>query len=255
MTDQLKGKNKERSIAYPAITVQKAIELTADLLNGLGKGPYSREEAARGIGYTTLSGASARKVAALVHYGLLDRTGNAYSLSALAQDILVPIDEQQKQVSIVKAVRNPRLFNSLVEKYNGQALPTMLPSILVREGISLSVAEDVSTIFRESLLYTGLLKNGVVQGDTNTSKVSSDFPDTTELGEQASVSKLGRSPTSSDKFLTLPSGITLIYPEELAFSFAMGEFAQVVKQLNDLAVEKLGKEKRNNKIDELEEGD
>lgn len=75
---------KQRSAAYPVINLESAINRLILLNQSLGKGPYSRTDAAKGMGYSGLSGASSRTVAALVQYGLLDRSGNTYSLSELS---------------------------------------------------------------------------------------------------------------------------------------------------------------------------
>lgn len=159
-------KSKERSVAYPSVNLQKAVEWVEDISKKLGRGPYSREDAVVAMGYKGLSGASTRSVAALVHYGLLDRNGNAYSLSKLAEEIVHPTDEtgSSKVTAILKAATNPRLFDSLVRKYQGQALPSLLANILRREGISNNYAEEVASIFKETLQFSGLLKNGVVGG-------------------------------------------------------------------------------------------
>lgn len=177
-------KTKERSVAYPGITIEKAIELSDKLSAELGKGPYSRSEAARGIGHSKLSGPAARKIAALVHYGLLERSGNTYGQSLLAQEIISPVNEEERLAAIVKAVKNPKLFFSLLQQFQGQALPTMLGNILIRKGISASVSEEVANTFRESLKSSGLLRNGVVMSQ------SAEQRSTEEMSEAADSSAI-----------------------------------------------------------------
>lgn len=158
-------KTRERSTPYPGVNLEKAISMVAEIKVALGRGPYSRTAAAQALGHSTLTGPAARKVAALVHYGLLDRSGgDAYVLGKTVNDILHPISEDQKHGAIALAAVQPKLFSKLIQQYAGQGIPRMLGSILIREGISSGAADEVATIFSETLSYAGLLKNGVISG-------------------------------------------------------------------------------------------
>jgi hypothetical protein len=159
-----KQKNRERSIAYPSINLEKAIELVSKLRSELGKGPYSREDAAKGIGYAGISGASARSVAALVHYGLLERNGDTYQISELGEEIIHPTDETdaKRKMALVTAAKSPKLFQKIVNRFQGQSLPGLLDNILVREGVSSNYSKEVATILKESLIFSGILQNGVI---------------------------------------------------------------------------------------------
>src|SRR3989338_11202328 len=117
---------KDRSVAYPGVPLSEAIGFTSKLRDSLGRGPYSREEAAKALGHSQLTGPAARKVAALVHYGLLERSGNTYSQSQLAQDILKPLSDEQKETSIRRAAVAPRLFQKLCQRFDGQALRSVV---------------------------------------------------------------------------------------------------------------------------------
>lgn len=179
--NELKSKkSSERSVAYPSVNLETAIELITKLRSALGKTPYSREEAAKAIGYSGISGASARTVAALTHYGLLDRSGNTYSINELAEEIIHPTDEtgELRKQAIIKAARGPKLFESLIVKFQNQSLPTLLENILMREGVSSGAAKEVASIFKETLQYAGILVNGVVKVESaeNISEMSTKSP-------------------------------------------------------------------------------
>lgn len=159
-----KKKLKERSVAYPALTLENSIALVSKLRSGLGKGPYSREEAIKALGYSGVSGASARAVASLVHYGLLDRSGNTYSQSELTQEILYSTDEtgDAKKRAILKAAQSPKLFEKIIEKFSNQSIPSLLENILIKEGVSSNSAKEVATVLKETFLFSGILVNGVI---------------------------------------------------------------------------------------------
>lgn len=168
-------KKQQRSTSYPSISLESATEATALLREKLGQGPYSRESAANAWG-NKLTGASAMKIATLVHFGLLRREGNAYYQSDLATKILIYTDEAEKLEGMREAVQRPKLYKQLIENYKGQALPTMLESILIRQfGITERVSKEAASVFRKSLEHAELLKNGVVmEGDSTENTTASD---------------------------------------------------------------------------------
>lgn len=157
-------KSKERSVAYPALTLENSINLVSKLRSGLGKGPYSREDAIKALGYSGVSGTSARAIASLVHYGLLDRNGNTYSQSNLSEEILYTTDEtgNARKQAIAKAASSPKLFEKIIEKFSNQSLPSLLENILVKEGVSSNSAKEVGLILKETFTFSGILVNGVV---------------------------------------------------------------------------------------------
>lgn len=220
-------KSKDRSVAYPGINIEKAIELSAKLSSELGKGPYSRSDAAHGIGHLKLSGPAARKIAALVHYGLLERSGNTYAQSVLAQEIVSPVNEEEKLVAIGKAVRNPKLFSTLLQQFQGQALPTMLGNILIRKGISPSVSEEAANIFRESLKFSGLLHNGVVsfQEDKISDQINEESDDDRALSKNILPPLDAESPKNPAgakvHTFNFPGGIQLVIPSDPAVDEAI----------------------------------
>lgn len=167
---------KGRSVAYPAMNLEEAVSGIEKLYAQLGKGPYSREAAAKGLGYSGVSGASARAVAALGHYGFLVRSGNAaYAISDLAREILFPTDDTgtQKATAIARAAAEPALFSKLIKKFQGQALPVMLEDIITLEGVHHKTSKEVATLFKDTLQFAGLLKNGIVY-DVPTAEASAD---------------------------------------------------------------------------------
>lgn len=238
---------KDRSVAYPSITLPDAIELASKLRDGLGKGPYSREEAARAMGHPKLSGPAARKVAALVHYSLLERTGNAYYQTHVAQDILKPLSDDQKTAAIIKAVRSPRLFEKLLQTYSGQALPTMLHNVLIRERVSESASDDVVRIFTESIKFAGIYTNGVVatlppiETEDQGARPSEVVPVPTNIHPSVTTSShpTSNTPLNATDYhvFEFTGGIKLMIPKTEATSEAIvdGELKEAKTALTDFA--------------------
>jgi len=225
MTDETNKikQTRDRSVAYPGVALSDAIEFTERLRNSMGKGPYSRDQVAKALGHPKLSGPAARKVAALVHYGLLERTGNTYSQGQLAQEIYVPLSEEQKMEAIQRAALTPKLFSMLYTRYAGQALPSMLPNIIVRDGVSEGVADEVSKTFVETLTFANLLVNGVLKksmsGPGNESQPAKSFPSPYSPQDSARTTQT----SEGDFVFEFSGGIRLFVPRTKITSEAIAD--------------------------------
>src|SRR3989344_5274936 len=238
VTKTEKKTKRDRSTAYPAIPLGEAIEYSKKLIAAYPKSQFDRASAATSMGYATLSGASAPKVAALAHYGLLDRKGNAYKNSDLAERILHYSTEEEKAEAILEAVKHPKLFESLIGEYSGRAIPPTLNNILVRQyKISLKVADTVVQIFKDSLEFAGLYSNGIVSEsasqNTEGSKDGGDESKNKVTGSQTHDKKGTERQTHAGMVdVELPSGIIISYPADIAYLFAIGKFGEQIAALD-----------------------
>lgn len=174
-------KKRERSTAYPSFHLGEAIDLSFKLREAMGKGPYGRDEAAVALGYKGVSGISATKISTMVHFGLLNRNGNTYSQSELAERINHPLSDEDRNNAISEAVQIPKLYKDLLAQFSGQALPTQLGNILIRKGISAKISDSVAENFQKSLEFSGSLKNGVVLTTPDFSNKKSDTQEEKEI--------------------------------------------------------------------------
>lgn len=157
--------NKNRSASYPYLALADALERLASYKRAVGiNGAFNREAVVKAIGYGSVSGASTRAVAALVHYGLLDRDKDMYSLSQLGRQYLVPIQDDDEESATREAALRPKLFRQIFTDYEGQALPRQLANILaIRHGIQSKAAPLVVKIIEESFRFAGLIaENGTL---------------------------------------------------------------------------------------------
>lgn len=189
MNDEVIGKNKRnRSAAYPAIDIQEAQQHLSTLHRNLGAGPYDRLNAAKVLGYKGVTGASASRIAALVHYGMLQRVaGGGYAETELAKKILNHLDDAELAECLIVAFLSPALFASLYKDFKDKALPQKLDVILVRNyRITEQAARDVARIFRQSAERVGLLSNGFM------SSRQTDTQENIELDGLTPVASLGQ---------------------------------------------------------------
>lgn len=150
---------KKRSRSYPGYSLEECIRWARLLRAEMGSGPHDRNSIARALGSTGLTGASTRKIGAMVHFGLLNRDSDGYSLSNLSERILRPVEETERRKGLIEAVTHPDLYAELFQRFdNDKRLPSRLANILVRDhGIEDSAAEDATRIFVASGRFAGLL--------------------------------------------------------------------------------------------------
>ena len=238
-TPQESGK-RERSTAYPAISLKDAISYSEKLILAYPRHDFDRESAAKAMGFKSISGASVPKIAALVHYGLLGRKGNAYKNSDLAERICNFVDEQEKKDAILEAVMRPKLFNALINDYDDRAIPSTLNSVLIRQyKISRRVANNAVQTFKDSVEFAGIYQNGVLKSSPG--ELPQEVNDETieELkGQNESSTQLDpeiKSSVSGHYSVPLPSGAVVSYPSELAFSIQTDpEYLKVLETLENV---------------------
>lgn len=154
----------ERGVQHPAHNLEAAVAMLEQVRTGIGFNPASRETIAAALGHKGISGSSAKKLGVLTHFDLLERVGGgAYRISDLGKAILIPRDEEERRSAIADAATRPALYNTLLGKYENTALPTLLPNLLSREhGVFPNSSEAAAAVFRETMEFAGLLRQGVL---------------------------------------------------------------------------------------------
>ena len=127
-----------RSPSYPDITLQQATDAVGKIYAANRTYPMDREVAATEMGYTGLTGPSAKRLASLIQFGLLERHAkNEVRVSDVAEAILHPDDPAQRLEGLRTAAYNPPLFRDLQEKFpHGAPSESNLVSYLLKNGFS-----------------------------------------------------------------------------------------------------------------------
>lgn len=149
----------KRSRAYPALTLREAVEVLGRVVRALGWTASSRDTIAQTLGYANGStGLAGRTVAALAHYGLLDRNGGSYRPSLLAERVLHVSELAVRRQALRESFMKPALFRKIVDRYeSNQRIPMDLARILLELGITDGAKEDAAAIFMESAQFAGIL--------------------------------------------------------------------------------------------------
>lgn len=234
---------KDRSRAYPVMPLEEALGRIESINKNLGiNGQFNRESIAVGMGYTSLNGASARRVAALVHYGFLNRDKDQYSLSPLAKQYLLPVKDGDKEAAVLAAALSPTLFSEIYNSFKGQVIPKQFVNRLVQEfGIQQKAAPDVERIFKSTVTTAGIMQsNGILSSEAMVNPAQPGADNNSDPHNGSTTSQLpgpqaGNQPSAPSGYLAvnLPSGLVVSYSQDLASAFAFGIFGAELKALDD----------------------
>jgi hypothetical protein len=206
----MEKKKVERSSSYPSLNLEDALSKVTQLKDSMGlNGEYRRETVASGIGYSTITGTSARAVAALAQYGLLEREKDLYKISELGRRYLVPTNDNDVSIAVREAALSPKLFKQIYDEFQGQVLPKLLVNILTTKyGVQLKVAPTVVKLFEATMTSAQLLEPSgrLTPLDSAVESISTADEDATDSNEpavqtqtSAPVAVTSRLDISSDK--------------------------------------------------------
>ncbi|MCH9020705.1 MAG: hypothetical protein IIA73_10135 [Proteobacteria bacterium] len=108
-----------RSPNYPAISLPDALDKVSALYKSQHTHAGPREVIVRGMGYSSLNGASMSAISALHKYGLLEGRGDEIRVSERAMRILHPESQEEHALAIQEAASEPNLFAELDERFPG----------------------------------------------------------------------------------------------------------------------------------------
>ena len=144
-----------RSPSYPNTALPAAIEQVRKIEAQYRLSPVDREVAAKVLGYSGLNGPSNKALAALAHYGLVERAGKGeMRVTARAQALLHPDNEEERRQQLREAALAPKLFRELQDRW-----PNMIPpeegvvSHLSRKGFNQNSLRPAARAFINTLLF------------------------------------------------------------------------------------------------------
>jgi hypothetical protein len=144
-----------RSPSYPNAPLSEAIGQVRKIETQYRLSPVDRVDAAKLIGYSSLSGPASAALSSLAHYGLVERAGKGeMRVTALAQAILHPDGESEKRESLRRAAFEPALFRELHERF-----PNMTPPMdgiityLNRQGFNQTATKPAARAYLQTLSF------------------------------------------------------------------------------------------------------
>lgn len=221
---------KTRSCGYPLFALPQAIEMAKALCDGLGEGPYSRDGVARGLGYSSFSGAASSKIGSLAHFGLLARAGGTYSITSLARSVFLYPKEGSEE-AMAKAVGKPLLYGKLIARFSDKPLPERLDAVLSADyGIAIKAAPVAAQNFVATLEFAGLIREGKLVFPDPGDNIAKTVEIVRPLEKPAAIAA-----SAAPIKIKLPSGVEISFPENLAYRLSMGDFGPILRSLDDKA--------------------
>lgn len=259
----------DRSPAYPSIDLKTAVDLSKKLFDQFSDYDFTREVASEKLGLARNAN-TFRKIAALVQYGLLKREGNTYKITSLAKGIVLSTNDDEKTKLLVTAVHKPKIYATLITENSGKGLPSSLDNRLRQLEYSKDAAKGLAIIFKHSLEYSGLLKNGIVAnsveeldrdtagnitGDEPKQGLETEIPsgkpiqDVRPLAPQANVNSGEHIPYPLD------CGIIVMFPYSMIKKVMSGAFLTKMNELEELGKGEVDGSSANNASDASVESD
>lgn len=146
---------KHRSPNYPALDLERSIELVGKVYAAVLKAEVNLETALHVMGYRGVSGASRTAIGAARQFGLIEGRGDSYKVTDLAISILRPLDDNEKAESVRIASKQPEVYREILEQFSS-AIPAepILKSYLVRKhGFGESGAASVVAGFLSTMKF------------------------------------------------------------------------------------------------------
>lgn len=145
-----------RSPSYPNMSLRDAIDAIRKIEGRYRSSPIDRSDAAKLIGYKSLSGPAAKTLAALASYGLLERAGKGEArVTAKARAILHSSSDQEKRENLLSAAFEPDLFREIRDRFQGISQPPEegVITYLNRMGFNPSAVRPAARAFLQTIAY------------------------------------------------------------------------------------------------------
>lgn len=182
-----------RSPSYPSMSLKDAVDAVSKIERLYRASPVDRTQAAKLIGYSSLSGPANKALAALATFGLLERAGKGEArVTSRARAILHADDDQERIANLLDAAREPDLFRELVERFQGISVPPEegVVTYLNRQGFNPTAVRPAAKAFLETMMYVEELKGTESHGAKPSEGLGLQTPDVTRAFGGAKVGDL-----------------------------------------------------------------
>ena len=148
---------KQRNPRYPAFSLEQALNAVKKVYEKDRRIATMRDVAAKHMGYSGNNGSSARMLASVIQYGLLEDVGQGkVRVTELSEAIIHPKDEHERSALLNKAIYHPKTFNFFLNKHGLERMPSddTLKTELIREmHFTAEAAADFLKSLKQSIGY------------------------------------------------------------------------------------------------------
>lgn len=145
-----------RSPSYPSLSLEDAIEAVGKIESQYRGSAVDREDGAKLLGYSGLSGPANKTLAALASFGLVERAGKGMMrVTSRARSILHPASEAEKARELREAALEPKLFRDIKDRFEDIKVPPMdgVVTHLNREGFNPSAVGPAAKAFVTTMQF------------------------------------------------------------------------------------------------------
>lgn len=168
------GTKPVRSPSYPNMPLADAIAAVRKIEEQYRSAPVERADGAKILGYSSLSGPANKSLAALAHYGLVERAGKGHmKVTERARAILHSESDEEKQKNLRWAALEPNLFRDLQERFPDMTPPEEgVVTFLNRQGFNKNAIRPAAKAYLETLSF--LEQMGVSESHGNDADEGAD---------------------------------------------------------------------------------
>lgn len=169
-----------KSPSYPSVSLENALESVGKIEQDYRTTPADRADAAKLIGYSSLSGPANKALAALASYGLVERAGKGMMrVTPLARAILHPNSDGERTDAVIQAATTPSLFKDIMEHFDGLAVPpeSGVVNFLNRAGFNPTAVPSAAKAFLATARMIEQLEVSESHGDEVEDGAELNLPD------------------------------------------------------------------------------
>lgn len=159
--------SRMRSPSYPSVPLKQAIDLTSKIHRTCRTNVITRENAVHEMGYSGLTGRSMKVLAALLQFGLLEKTGKGdVKVTQRAVEILHGIDPEDRNEAMLDAARAPQLFQDILERFpDGIPSEGVIRSYLIQQDFIDAAIGPAINAFMETYRAVEHIRESESHGD------------------------------------------------------------------------------------------
>ena len=175
-----------RSSAYPSYTISYCLDFIKKVYQEYGSSSFAtRKNLADVLGIS--EGAIQMRTSSAVQYGLLEmKSGEGYKPSQLFLKIHKPLNEEEKHLANLEALKSPKLYSQLIADLENHLIPSTnaLGNILFRKfNIAEKVSQKAAKVFIDNINYLNL------KNEDNKLKLDASSDQSTETVEAEDILK------------------------------------------------------------------
>lgn len=158
---------RQRSPSYPSVPLNQAVDLVAKIHKTCRTNIISREDAAREMGYSGLTGRSLKVLAALLQFGLLEKAGKGdVRVTRRSVEILHGIEQSDRDEAKLEAALAPQLFRDIHERFpDGIPAESAIRSFLIKQDFQDVAIGPAINAFLETYRWVEDIRESESHGD------------------------------------------------------------------------------------------